>query len=189
MLFWVVLPGTYGAPRLEYGEELLEGVAGECDGARRSWRGRWERKSEDWTRGDEDGVDVVRKRHGGRGSSLNKLLSLARIIKCAPGPAFSLLLLSAMSQVPPNAPLPADSEEAATDTNTPVPYTSPLPVVQLAVLCAVRLMDPVTFTQIFPYINQFLTRLHLVEDQSQIGFYSGLVVRSSSLPYLHTSSA
>ena len=87
-----------------------------------------------------------------------------------------------MSQVPPNAPLPADSEDAATDTNTPVPYSSPLPVVQLAILCAVRLMDPVTFTQIFPYINQFLTRLHLVEDQSQIGFYSGLVVRSSSLP-------
>ncbi|KAJ2916848.1 hypothetical protein MD484_g3553, partial [Candolleomyces efflorescens] len=83
-----------------------------------------------------------------------------------------------MSQVPPDAPLPADSEEAATDTNTPAPYKSPLPVLQLAILCAVRLMDPVTFTQIFPYINQFLTRLHLVEDQSQIGFYSGLVLIS-----------
>jgi hypothetical protein len=85
-----------------------------------------------------------------------------------------------MSQVPPDAPLPADSEEAVTDTNTPVPYKSTLPVLQLAILCAVRLMDPVTFTQIFPYINQFLTRLHLIEDQSQIGFYSGLVVRGFS---------
>jgi hypothetical protein len=86
LLFRVVLPGTNGAPRLENGEELLEGVAGECARTRRSWGGRWERKSEDWTRGDEDGVDVVRKRHGGRGSSLNKLLSLVRTNKCAPGP-------------------------------------------------------------------------------------------------------
>ena len=92
-----------------------------------------------------------------------------------------------MSQVPPDAPLPADSEEAATDTNTPAPYKSPLPVLQLAILCAVRLMDPVTFTQIFPYINQFLTRLHLVEDQSQIGFYSGLVVRIFELSCLRIS--
>lgn len=76
----------------------------------------------------------------------------------------------------PNAPIPADSEDVAVDQNTPVPYKTPLPKLQLAILCAVRLMDPVTFTQIFPYINECISRLHLVEDDSQIGFYSGLVV-------------
>ncbi|KAF5324485.1 hypothetical protein D9611_004545 [Ephemerocybe angulata] len=75
----------------------------------------------------------------------------------------------------PSAPIPADSGDAATDNNTPAPYKTPLPVLQLAVLCAVRLMDPVTFTQIFPYINEFLAKLHLVKDESQIGFYSGVV--------------
>ena len=84
----------------------------------------------------------------------------------------------------PNAPIPADSEDAANDQNTPVPYKTPLPKLQLAILCAVRLMDPVTFTQIFPYINEFISRLHLVEDDSQIGFYSGLVVSTFYFVFL-----
>ena len=67
------------------------------------------------------------------------------------------------------------------DEHTPLlaPINS-LPKRQLAILCAVRLADPLTFTQIFPYINQFLSRLHLVTSQSQIGFYSGLVVSPCS---------
>ncbi|TEB35962.1 MFS general substrate transporter [Coprinellus micaceus] len=81
----------------------------------------------------------------------------------------------------PSAPIPADTEDAAIDQNTPVPYKTPLPKLQLAILCAVRLMDPVTFTQIFPYINEFISRLHLVEDDSQIGFYSGLVESTFAL--------
>ena len=77
----------------------------------------------------------------------------------------------------PTAPLVPDSENAAQDTNTPVVYQTPLPSLQLGILCSIRLMDPITFTQIFPYINEFLTKLHLVKDPSQVGFYSGLVVR------------
>lgn len=69
----------------------------------------------------------------------------------------------------------ADSQQAATDTNTPQPYKTRLPKLQIAILCAIRLMDPIAFTQIFPYINEFLSSLHLVDDESQIGFYSGLV--------------
>ncbi|KAF8201615.1 major facilitator superfamily domain-containing protein [Pholiota molesta] len=37
------------------------------------------------------------------------------------------------------------------------------------------LRDPLTFTQIFPYINQLLSALHLVDDPAKVGFYSGLV--------------
>jgi len=52
----------------------------------------------------------------------------------------------------------------------------PLPKVQLGVLCFLRILDPMNFTQIFPYINEFITDLHVTNDLSQIGFYSGLVV-------------
>ncbi|KAH6918730.1 major facilitator superfamily domain-containing protein [Coprinopsis sp. MPI-PUGE-AT-0042] len=75
----------------------------------------------------------------------------------------------------PPAPLVADAEDAVIDINTPVPYRTSLPKLQLGILCLTRLTDPITFTQIFPYINQLLTNLHLVQDSSQIGFYSGLV--------------
>jgi hypothetical protein len=54
---------------------------------------------------------------------------------------------------------------------------TPLPKAQLTVLCAVRLVDPIAFSQIFPYINEFMITLHLTDDPSQIGFYSGIVVR------------
>lgn len=50
-----------------------------------------------------------------------------------------------------------------------------LPKVQLGVLCFLRTLDPMNFTQIFPYINEFITDLHVTSDPSQIGFYSGLV--------------
>jgi hypothetical protein len=53
---------------------------------------------------------------------------------------------------------------------------TPLPKVQLGVLCFLRTLDPMNFTQIFPYINEFITDLHVTSDLSQIGFYSGLVV-------------
>ena len=53
---------------------------------------------------------------------------------------------------------------------------TPLPRAQLATLCIVRLVDPIAFTQIFPYVNEMMERLHLTDDPSRIGFYSGLVV-------------
>ncbi|KAJ8517307.1 hypothetical protein ONZ45_g5488 [Pleurotus djamor] len=53
--------------------------------------------------------------------------------------------------------------------------TTPLPIKQLSVLCLLRVLDPLAFTQIFPYINNFMQDLHLTDDPSQVGFYSGLV--------------
>ncbi|KAE9405880.1 MFS general substrate transporter [Gymnopus androsaceus JB14] len=53
--------------------------------------------------------------------------------------------------------------------------TTPLPKLQLALICLIRIMDPIAFTQIFPYINEFITFLKLTDDPSQTGFYSGLV--------------
>ncbi|KAF8969920.1 major facilitator superfamily multidrug-resistance, DHA1 sub-family [Flammula alnicola] len=51
---------------------------------------------------------------------------------------------------------------------------TPLPKAQFAILCLLRPLDPMSFTQIFPYINEFMSDLHVTDDPSQIGFYSGL---------------
>lgn len=53
---------------------------------------------------------------------------------------------------------------------------TPLPKAQLAALCAIRLADPIAFTQIFPYVNEMMESFGLATNPSQIGFYSGLVV-------------
>ncbi|KAJ7197173.1 major facilitator superfamily domain-containing protein [Mycena pura] len=52
---------------------------------------------------------------------------------------------------------------------------SPLPKAQLTALCISRLTDPIAYTQIFPYINEFLLLLHVTDDVSKVGFYSGVV--------------
>lgn len=66
-------------------------------------------------------------------------------------------------------PLLGDDLEAKTTI-------TPLPIRQLSVLCMLRVLDPLAFSQIFPYINNFMEDLHLTDDPSQVGFYSGLVV-------------
>ncbi|KAJ7702315.1 major facilitator superfamily domain-containing protein [Mycena rosella] len=58
--------------------------------------------------------------------------------------------------------------EARRPTKTPLPKA-------LAAVCISRLTDPIAYTQIFPYINEFLILLHVTDDVSKIGFYSGLV--------------
>lgn len=64
---------------------------------------------------------------------------------------------------------------------TPSTKITPVPKAQLASLCAVRLVDPIAFTQIFPYVNEMMEWLHVTEDHSKIGFYSGMVV---SAPFI-----
>jgi hypothetical protein len=64
------------------------------------------------------------------------------------------------------------------ETRRPAPAAAtPLPVRQLAALCGVRLIDPIAFSQVFPYVNEMIDDLRLTSDPSRIGFYSGLVVR------------
>ena len=56
---------------------------------------------------------------------------------------------------------------------------TPVPKMQLAILCLLRPLDPMSFTQIFPYINSYILSLGVTDDLSQVAFYSGIVV---SLP-------
>ncbi|EKM55532.1 uncharacterized protein PHACADRAFT_256226 [Phanerochaete carnosa HHB-10118-sp] len=63
---------------------------------------------------------------------------------------------------------------------------TPLPMAQLATLCVVRLVDPIMFTQIFPYVNEMIDHLHLTEDPSKTGLYSGIVESSFAIAQLLT---
>ncbi|KAJ7197169.1 major facilitator superfamily domain-containing protein [Mycena pura] len=64
---------------------------------------------------------------------------------------------------------------------------SPLPKAQLAALCISKITDPVAYTQIFPYINEFLLQLHVTDDVSKVGFYSGVVESTFAITQSLTS--
>lgn len=52
---------------------------------------------------------------------------------------------------------------------------TPLPKAQLSTLVVVRVVDPIAYTQIFPYINQLLADFRIASPE-QVGFYSGFIV-------------
>lgn len=58
---------------------------------------------------------------------------------------------------------------------------TPLPKAQLGALVVVRIVDPIAYMQIFPYINQRLADLRIAPPE-QVGFYSGFIV--STIPRL-----
>ncbi|KAF8275256.1 major facilitator superfamily domain-containing protein [Lactarius quietus] len=52
--------------------------------------------------------------------------------------------------------------------------STPLPKAQLFTLCFIRLVEPIAFAQVFPYINEMIADLHLPGGPSRTAFYSGL---------------
>lgn len=62
--------------------------------------------------------------------------------------------------------------------------STPLPKAQLLCLSVIRLVDPIAFTQIFPYINEMMAHLHLTNDPLRVGFYSGLAESAFSVSSL-----
>jgi hypothetical protein len=90
-----------------------------------------------------------------------------------------------LERVPPGPGSWADDPESAahseadelTTQKTPLNGgPTPLPKQSMAALCAIRLVDPIAFTVIFPFINEMIESLDLTEDTSKIVFYSGIVV-------------
>lgn len=61
---------------------------------------------------------------------------------------------------------------------------TPLPKAQLGALTTVRIIDPIAYTQIFPYINQLLADLRIAEPE-QVGFYSGFIVSTPAAVRAH----
>jgi len=51
----------------------------------------------------------------------------------------------------------------------------PLPVGQIMLLCYARLVEPIAFFSIFPFIQQMILEVGGVKEED-VGFYSGLIV-------------
>lgn len=60
---------------------------------------------------------------------------------------------------------------------------TPIPWRQLLTLCLVRLVDPICFSQVFPYINDMLLGMGVVgpNEPERVGFYSGLIESTFSV--------
>jgi hypothetical protein len=82
-----------------------------------------------------------------------------------------------------SAALLSNADEAVVESQMPKPgKMTPIPKLQLAIVCLVRLLEPIGFTQLFPYINEMVIKLNILDDPSKVGFVSGLVVSEGSSP-------
>ncbi|WWC67231.1 uncharacterized protein I206_101138 [Kwoniella pini CBS 10737] len=52
---------------------------------------------------------------------------------------------------------------------------TPLPKFQLFIACFVRVTEPIAFMACFPFINQMILELGIVDDPRKTGFYAGLI--------------
>ena len=64
------------------------------------------------------------------------------------------------------------SDESSPLLERPPPTS--LPKAQLFILCLIRLVEPIAFAQVFPYINEMIADFHLPGGPARIAFYSGL---------------
>ncbi|POW00747.1 hypothetical protein PSTT_12935 [Puccinia striiformis] len=85
------------------------------------------------------------------------------------------------NESPEPDPLPEQSGLQERTTRTP------LPVRQLVVLCIMRITEPISYTLIFPFINQMLEDMKVSEDPKQIGYYAGLIESLFAIAQLFTA--
>ncbi|KAJ3578789.1 hypothetical protein NPX13_g1771 [Xylaria arbuscula] len=95
---------------------------------------------------------------------------------CDPDETKPLLSLTSSS---PSSPSSSHSQHTP---QTP-PSTAPkaLPKTQILLLCYARLVEPIAFFSIFPYINQMVLSNSPGLAESRMGFYSGLIESLFSL--------
>ncbi|KAI1340728.1 major facilitator superfamily transporter [Xylariaceae sp. FL0016] len=73
-----------------------------------------------------------------------------------------------------------DTQVASALADAPKPKDKPLPKTQIFWLCYARLIEPIAFFSIFPYINQMVQENGQLAD-ADVGFYSGLIESLFSL--------
>jgi hypothetical protein len=67
----------------------------------------------------------------------------------------------------------ADAEAATVEEEE----ETPLPMFQIAILCIARMMDPISFFSIFPFVPSMVRDSGVLEED--VGFYTGVIVRTS----------
>ncbi|RXK42403.1 hypothetical protein M231_00393 [Tremella mesenterica] len=63
---------------------------------------------------------------------------------------------------------------------------TPLPKLQLSLICFLRVTEPIAFVVCFPFVNQMLLDLGVVSDPKKAGFYAGLIESLFSVAQLLT---
>jgi hypothetical protein len=61
------------------------------------------------------------------------------------------------------------------DNDAEAEEDEPLPYKQIVILCCARLVEPIGFFCIFPFVNQMIQETGNL-DEADVGFYSGLIV-------------
>ncbi|MCJ1352744.1 MAG: hypothetical protein MMC33_002728 [Icmadophila ericetorum] len=86
--------------------------------------------------------------------------------------------LLAISKLDPKIPPNEEGIVQETSSNGPGPEDDddkPLPRTQMFLLCYCRLVEPIAFFSIFPFINKMIWETGGL-DQEDVGFYSGLIM-------------
>ncbi|EJT97726.1 MFS general substrate transporter [Dacryopinax primogenitus] len=78
---------------------------------------------------------------------------------------------TASGSATPTNPVDAESQPLL----KPARPKTPLPKLQLFLICVVRLAEPVAGTQIFPYVNDMCVRMGYASSEETVGFVSGLI--------------
>ncbi|KZT54511.1 MFS general substrate transporter [Calocera cornea HHB12733] len=92
----------------------------------------------------------------------------------AASPASTSGSATPINATPSPSSTPADDESQPLLKHSPRTRT-PLPKLQLFLICVVRLAEPVASTQIFPYVNDMCVRMGYVDSEDKVGFVSGLI--------------
>lgn len=62
-------------------------------------------------------------------------------------------------------------------TRDPLRPATPLPKLQLALICFLRITEPIAFLVCFPFVNQMLLDVGAVDDPKDVGWPAGIVSR------------
>ena len=73
--------------------------------------------------------------------------------------------------------LQASQQDSATTLNDD---DTPLPRTQIFLLCYARVVEPIAYFSIFPFINKMIQETGNLEE-ADVGFYSGLIVSHAAL--------
>lgn len=75
-----------------------------------------------------------------------------------------------------NGPKPLDDDDSPRTPNEALDEDRPLPRGQILLLCYARIVEPISYFCIFPFINQMILDTGGIAE-TDVGFYSGLIVR------------
>ncbi len=68
-----------------------------------------------------------------------------------------------------------EDHTASRNGNTRQQDEKPLPMKQILLLCYARMIEPIAFFGIFPFVNKMIQETGNLEE-ADVGFYSGLIV-------------